>query len=64
MRKHKFNSPLTVAFTSKMYDAIKKLSDRNEISMAEWLRESLGKIIDKNSDDLEAMVSEKGGDAV
>jgi hypothetical protein len=47
-----------------MYDEIKKLSDRNEISMAEWLRESLGKIIDKNSDDLEAMVSEKGGDAV
>ena len=59
MRKHKFNRPLTIAFTVKMYGEIKKSSDRKDVSMAQWIRESLGKIIAEDADELEAMLADK-----
>ena len=38
MRKSKFNKPLTVALTNDAYENIKENSDREQISMAEFVR--------------------------
>lgn len=45
MKKSKFNRPLTIAFEAKMFEQIKKYSDEEEISLGEWIRNSLAAYI-------------------
>ena len=38
MREAKYNRPLTVAFTKAIFEEIKRLTDQQKISMAQWVR--------------------------
>ena len=41
MKRSKFNRPLSIAFEKNQFEKIKNYSDEDEVSMAEWIRESL-----------------------
>ena len=41
MRKNKYTRTFTVAFDQKLYDTIKDISDLEEVSMGEWIRNAL-----------------------
>jgi hypothetical protein len=47
MRKLRYSRPLTFALPPAHYDEIKALSDRLEISMANWVRQAVGAALDK-----------------
>ncbi len=53
MRKAQFTSPLTVAFTQEVYDRIKHLTDENQLSMAELVRNIVDNELPKLSMDPE-----------
>jgi len=46
MRRSKFNRPLTIALDDRLFEYIKRESDRKEISYAEFVREMLYNFID------------------
>lgn len=48
MRQAKFNKPLTVSLTEEQYLKIKEITDREHISMAEWVRRVLDRILTGN----------------
>lgn len=48
MRQAKFNKPLTVSITEEQYSKIKEITDRESISMAEWVRKMLDLILKEN----------------
>ncbi len=58
MRKHKFNRPLTVALSEIIYTDVKRLSDKCDISMGQWVRDSLAIIIKERSKDLNEMIND------
>ena len=41
MRRSKFNRPLTIALDDRLFEYIKRESDRKEISYAEFVRDVL-----------------------
>lgn len=45
MRQAKFNRPLTVSLTEEQYSKIKEITDREHISMAEWVRKLLDRTL-------------------
>ena len=45
MKKAKFNRSLSVSFEPKMFDQIKEYSDQEEVSLSEWIRNSLSAYI-------------------
>jgi hypothetical protein len=51
MKHARFTKPLTLAFEPETYDQIKKISDEQRISMAEWVREMAAKALVKNDAD-------------
>ncbi len=51
MRKAQFTKPLSVAFPAEVYDQIKEISDLDEISMAEWIRQVVDKALEGNKID-------------
>lgn len=48
MRHARFNKPLTVSITEEQYTKIKEITDRENISMAEWVRKMLDLILKEN----------------
>ena len=40
MKTAKFTKPLTIALHQDVYEEIKKITDDEKISMAEWVREA------------------------
>ena len=38
MRKAKHTRPVSISLSPEVYDSIKKVTDQEEISMAEWFR--------------------------
>lgn len=45
MRQAKFNKPLTVSITAEQYSKIKEITDREKISMGEWVRKMLDRVL-------------------
>ena len=41
MKTAKFTKPLTIALHQDVYEEIKKITDDEKISMAEWVREAV-----------------------
>ena len=41
MRKSQFSRPLSIALPPEHFEQIKQISDREEISMAQWIREAV-----------------------
>lgn len=51
MRKKQFSKSLSVAFSENHFEIIKYITDKGEISMAEWVREVVEKaLIDKKKE--------------
>jgi predicted DNA-binding ribbon-helix-helix protein len=45
MKYARFNKPLTIALENEIYLQIKDISEKQRISMAEWVREMLAKAL-------------------
>ena len=45
MKYARFNKPLTIALENEIYQQIKDISEKQRISMAEWVREMLAKAL-------------------
>ena len=54
MKKATFQKSMTVAISQKVYEAIKEITDKNQISMGSWIRATLDQAL--------AEYSTKGGD--
>jgi hypothetical protein len=46
MRTSTFNKALCVAFESEVYQKIKTITDQKKISMAEWVRTAVQKVLE------------------
>jgi hypothetical protein len=51
MRTSTFNKPLCVAFESEVYQKIKSITDQKKISMAEWVRMAVQKVLEMDKDE-------------
>ena len=49
MRQAKFSKTLTIAISQKQFDAVKRITDQQCISMSEWFRTAAEKILAKNN---------------
>lgn len=49
MKKASFTRPFTVSFTKDVFQRIKVITDRNRISMAEWVRIAVEKALAENN---------------
>jgi hypothetical protein len=45
MRESKYNRPLTIAFTQEIFEKIKRLTDQQKISMAQWIRAAAEQVL-------------------
>jgi tartrate dehydratase alpha subunit/fumarate hydratase class I-like protein len=45
MRKSQFSQPLSVALPPDHYDQIKQITDDEQISMAQWVRQAVAKAL-------------------
>ena len=48
MRKAKFQKQLTIAIPSEHFEQIQQITDEQEISLAEWVREAVAAALTKN----------------
>ena len=45
MRKQKYTRPATVYLTEEVYQEIKTITDRDEISIGEWIRYAINNVL-------------------
>ena len=55
MRKKQFSKALSVALPPEHFEKIKLISDRDEISMAEWVRDAVDAALKTNEQKEDAM---------
>ena len=55
MRKAKFKKQLTIAIPPEHFDQIKQITDENEISLAEWVRDAVAAALQTNQPKEEQM---------
>ena len=55
MRKAKFKKQLTIAIPPEHFDQIKQITDDQEISLAEWIRDVSAAALDKIPQEEEEM---------
>jgi hypothetical protein len=48
MRKSQFSRPLTIALPPDHFDQVKRITDDQQISMAQWVREAVAAALAKN----------------
>ena len=58
MKKASFTKPLSVAFSESVFQQIKKITDEQKISMAQWVRTACEKALTE----LETSAGEKNND--
>jgi hypothetical protein len=51
MRTRQFSTSLSVALPSEHLERIKQITDEQQISMAEWVRDAVAIALNKNSED-------------
>ena len=55
MRKAKFQKQLTIAIPPKHFEQIQKITDEEEISLAEWVRDAVAAALTTNQPKEEQM---------
>jgi predicted HicB family RNase H-like nuclease len=55
MRKAKFKKQLTIAIPPEHFEQIQKITDDQEISLAEWIRDAVAAALTKNQPKEETM---------
>jgi predicted HicB family RNase H-like nuclease len=50
MRKAKFQKQLTIAITPEHFEQIQQITDEQEISLAEWVRDAVAAALNNNSE--------------
>jgi predicted HicB family RNase H-like nuclease len=55
MRKAKFKKQLTIAILPEHFERIQKITDEQEISLAEWIRDAVEAALTKNQPKEEIM---------
>ena len=55
MRKKQFSKALSVALPPEHFEKIKLISDKEEVSMAEWVREAVAAALTTNQQKEETM---------
>ena len=48
MRKSQFSKALTIALSPEHYEQIKQITDKQQISMAEWVRDAVAAALATN----------------
>jgi hypothetical protein len=51
MRTRQFSTSLSVALPSEHLERIKQITDKQQISMAEWVRNAVAMALNKNTED-------------
>ena len=55
MRKSQFSRPLTIAIPPDHFDQVKRITDEQEISLAEWVRDAVAAALETNQPKEEQM---------
>jgi hypothetical protein len=59
MRKAQYTKPLTVALRPDIYEEVKRITDKEQISMADWVRDSIETTLSKNSGKVDERLPDK-----
>ena len=52
MRTARFNKPLTIAMHPEVFDRIKEITDKEQRSLADWVREAVDQALSRQATDL------------
>lgn len=52
MRTARFNKPLTIALHPEVFDRIKEITDKEQRSLADWVREAVDQALSRQANDL------------
>jgi hypothetical protein len=52
MRTRKFSKPLTIAFHPEVFEQVKQITDHEERSLADWVREAVDEALSRQTANL------------